>query len=276
MRHITGELAASHAATLFYQSWRPEDEPRAVLILIHGFGEHGGRYNYLVDYLVPRGYAVYALDLYGHGRSPGQRGGLSEWEQYVQDADALVNLVKREEPNLPRFIMGHSMGGLIVASYLLDHQAGLNGAVLSAPLLEEANVSPLIKTAMKLLNRVTPGLSLSTSLDAGAISREPEEVLRYQQDSLNHDKASVRLGNEMLRMAPEVHRRAGEIVLPLLIYHGEGDQLVPISGSRRLADEVGSTDCTFVAYPGGYHELHNDLDRATVLADLYGWLERHL
>lgn len=276
MRHLEGSFTGSDAMQLFYQCWLPEDEPRAVLAIVHGIGEHGGRYSNLVNHLVPRDIGVYALDLRGHGRSPGKRGALDGWDQFVGDVDAFVQLVRREEPQTPLFLMGHSMGGLIVASYLLDRQAGLQGAVLSSPLLEEANVSAVLKQMVKLLNRVRPGFAFDSGLDPKSISRDPAEVQRYVDDPLVHSQVTVRLGSEMLRMLPLAHARAGQITLPLLVYHGEGDLLVPIGGSQRFHTEVGSPDRVFRSYPGGYHELHNDIDRQRVLTDLHSWLERHI
>src|SRR5579863_7569397 len=135
MDHSTGTFRGAGEMELAYQRWLPEGTPRAALIIVHGFGEHGGRYMNIVGRLVPTGYAVYALDNRGHGRSPGQRGHINDWSEFRDDLGAFVALVSTEQAGHPLFLLGHSMGGLIVLEYAERHPEGLRGVIASAPLL---------------------------------------------------------------------------------------------------------------------------------------------
>ncbi len=276
MQHQEGTFTGSGELELYYQCWLPFEPPRAVLAIVHGIGEHGGRYNHVVDRMVPCDIAVCAMDLRGHGQSPGKRGALERWDQYVEDVGAFLDAVRENYPDQPLFLMGHSMGGLICALYLEENQDGLAGAVLSAPLLAQANVPGLLKRAVRIVARVAPGVGFGATVDPSIISRDPAEVQRFVADPLIHRQATARLGSELLRVLPLAHKRAGNVTLPLLIYHGDDDQLVPVSGSQRFSSAVASPDRVFRIYPGGYHELHNDLNRNQVLDMLHAWLERHI
>ena len=157
MQHQEGTFTGSGELQLYYQCWLPFEPPRAVLAIVHGIGEHGGRYNHVVDRMVPCDIAVCAMDLRGHGQSPGKRGALERWDQYVEDVSAFLDTVRENYPDQPLFLMGHSMGGLICALYLEENQDGLAGAILSSPLLAQANVPGLLKRAVRIVAKVAPG-----------------------------------------------------------------------------------------------------------------------
>lgn len=276
MEHREGTFSGYGGLSLYYQCWRPEGVPRAVLVIVHGFGEHSGRYMNVVNHLVPRGIAVYALDHRGHGRSPGPRGHIQSWEEFREDVRAFVRKVSEMEPGLPLFLMGHSMGGLIVLEYALHHPEGLRGVIASGPALAQVGISPALMTLARLLSRLWPRFGLNTGLDATSISRDPEVVAAYQADPLVHSIGTARLGTEMSQAMRWTHEHAREWRLPLLILHGGADRLVPPEGSRRFFENVPIADKERIEYEGGYHEPHNDIHRDQVLADLERWLERHL
>lgn len=275
MKYKEGKFSGAHQLELVYKRWQPDSEPVAVLAVVHGFGEHSGRYNYLVDFLVGRGYAVYAFDQRGHGRSPGARGHINRWSDYRADVEAYLKLIGGQNPGLPRFLLGHSLGGLVVADYVLRAPVGLNGIILSSPLLAEANLSPLLIFLSRVLSLVYPAFAIDTKLNVNTISRDPLEVKRYAEDPLLHTTASARLGTEVAQTMTWVHAHAADWKLPLLLYYGTNDQLVPTEGSRRFFAAVGVKDKTRLEYPGGFHESHNDLHRAQVFADVARWLEQH-
>lgn len=276
MNHNEGTFQGFGGLQLYYQCWRPDGKPRAVLAIVHGFGEHSGRYMNVVHHLVPKGYAVYAFDHRGHGRSPGPRGHINSWEEFREDMRAFLQMVAAQEPGRPLFLMGHSMGGLIVLEYALHYPEGLKGVIASGPVLAQVGVSPLLLLLARLFSRIWPRLAMNTGLDATAISRDPEVVAAYQADPLVHSIASARLGTEMARATAWTHEHAAEWKLPLLILHGGADRLAPPEGSRRFFENVPIADKERYEYEGGYHEPHNDVNRAQVLADLEHWLERHL
>ncbi|MCB0040210.1 MAG: lysophospholipase [Caldilinea sp.] len=267
-------IAGAGGAQLFGQCWRPE-QPHALVVLVHGFGEHSGRYSNLVPPLTAAGYAVYALDHRGHGRSPGQRGHIDSFDDYLADVRALIESAKAAQPGLPVVLFGHSMGGLIVLVYAIRSPAGLTGVVASAPMLSKPNVSPILLTVAQLLSRVAPSFALDTGLDPTTISRDPAEVARYASDPQVHAKSSARAGSELMKAVDWAQAHAGELAVPLLLYHGDDDKLVSIEGSRRFFASVQESDRQFVELPGRYHESHNDSGRDELFAMLVEWLNRH-
>jgi alpha-beta hydrolase superfamily lysophospholipase len=276
MQHEEGTFTGTGDLSLVWQAWLPDEPPRAVLVIVHGFGEHCGRYRHLVDYLVPRGFAIYGFDLRGHGRSEGQRGAINSWDEFREDVARFLHLVREAQPDSPLFLMGHSMGGLIVSNYAVNDQSGLTGVILSSPLLAQPHVAPLLHAASRVLSKIRPNMSFDAGVDASAISRDPAEVKRYVDDPLVHSKATPRFSTEMDKTIAWTQERASQLTVPLLVIHGDADQLVPIAGSQRFYRNASSADKIFKVYPGGYHESINDIHRDQVLADIHAWLERHL
>lgn len=276
MNHSEGTFAGAGGLELFEQHWRPDGEPRAVLVIVHGIGEHSGRYPNVVNRLVSRGYAVYGFDHRGHGRSPGQRGFIHRWSEFREDVRLFLDWVRQREPNRPLFLMGHSMGGLIVLDTVLHHPEGLRGVVASAPALAQSGVSPFLITLSKVMSAIVPTFSLDTGLDATAISRNEDVVKAYTSDPLVHGKATARLGAEMVATMKWTNEHAGEWQPPLLIVHGGADPIVPPASSRAFFERVPVSDKERHEYEGGYHEPHNDLGWEQAVGDVERWLERHL
>ncbi len=276
MKHIESTFQGSGEVELYYQCWRPEEETRAVLVIVHGFGEHSGRYMNIVDYLVPQGYAVYGFDHRGHGRSPGKRGHINEWGELREDVQAFLRLVGNQEPDLPLFLMGHSLGGLIVLESVLRNPEGLKGVIVSGPVLGQVGVSPFLLILSRILSRLCPQFTMDVKLDATAISRDPAVVKAYQEDPLVHSKATARFGAEMNSAIVWTQAHAADWCLPLLILHGGADRLSPAEGSRIFYENVNFPDKKRHEYEGGYHEPHNDIDYEQVIKDFEQWLENHL
>jgi len=276
MEHTEGTFRGAGAIELYYQRWRPERDPRAVLAIVHGFGEHSSRYPNVVNYYVPSGYAVYGFDHRGHGRSPGKRGHINEWSEFRDDVRAFVQLVAMQEPNRPLFMLGHSLGGLIALEYVLRDPTGLRGVIASSPLLVQAGLSPVVVTMGKILSRVAPSTAIKTGLDASTISRDPAVVKAYQEDPLVHSYGTPRLSTEIAAAQKWTNAHAGELKLPLLLIVGSEDKLVPPEGGRRFFDAVTFADKQKLDYPGAYHETHNDIIAPQVMADVERWLEAHL
>lgn len=276
MHHTEGTFRGHGGLELYYQCWRPEGAPRAVIALVHGFGEHSGRYMNVVNHLVPRGYAIWSFDHRGHGRSPGRRGFIRSWDEFREDVRLFLEMVRQQERGLPLFLMGHSMGGLIVLEYALHYPEGLQGVIASGPALAQVGISPVLLKIAQWLSRIWPAFAMDTGLDATAISRDPAVVAAYQADPLVHSKGTARLGTEMARAMAWTHEHAHQWRLPLLILQGGADRLVPPEGSRRFYERVPIADKEYREYEGGYHEPHNDIHRDQVLQDLERWLEAHL
>ena len=176
MRQPQGSFRGSGDLELFWQTWLPDTKPRAVVAIVHGFGEHSGRYGNVVNYLVPRGFAVAAYDLRGHGRSQGPRGLILSWDEYRDDTRLFLESVRPDSPGAPVFLYGHSLGGLIALDYVLHMPEGLRGVIASGPVLGPPGVSPFLLMLARVLTVVTPRLSLDSGLDATALSRDPAVV----------------------------------------------------------------------------------------------------
>jgi alpha-beta hydrolase superfamily lysophospholipase len=271
--HQQGVVSNHDNLELFYQRWRPVGEPRAVLAIIHGFGEHSGRYGNVVNWFVPRGHAVYALDLRGHGHSSGPRGHVDSFAEYRHDLRAFLDLVRREELGRPLFLLGHSQGGLIVLNHVLHDPSDLAGVVASGPTLGQLPVSPLLVLLAKALSKVWPRFSLEVGLDVTALSRDAKVVQAYVEDPLVHGKATARLGTELMVTIDWTQAHAAAMALPCLIIHGSEDRLCSPDASRIFCDNVTLPDKQRHEYEGHYHELFNDLDKEMVLADVAAWLE---
>lgn len=282
MEHHEGSFtgyanAGGRAPQLFCQSRRPAGEPRAVVAIVHGFAEHSGRYGFLVDHLVTRGHAVYGFDLRGFGRSPGRRGHIYDWAEYRGDVSAFVADLRSREPGRRVFLLGHSLGGLIVLDYGLRRPDGLAGAIVSAPGLRPVGAAkPHLVAVARILSRIWPTFSLDIGLDATAISRDPEVVEAYLDDPLRNPHGTVRWGTESLAVIRRIKAHAADWTLPLLMVHGEDDRLAAASGTRAFFEQVPIADKELHVYAGGYHEPHNDVDREQVLGDVADWLERHV
>lgn len=277
MKRQEGTFKACRDSNIYYQCWLPDDELRAVLLVVHGMGEHGGRYMNYVDHLLPRGYAVYAVDHIGHGKSDGAREYVERFEDYIETLEIFNDLIRQWQPGKLVFMIGHSLGGLIGSIYLLDHQVGLAGAVISGPaVMVPDNVTATSILMGKLISAIMPRFGL-IGLEAKGVSRDPEVVQAYIDDPLVFiGKTPARLAAESLKAMRRVETEAARITLPILILQGSADKLVNPKGARMLYDKVGSSDKTYKLYEGLAHEVHNEPEHDQVLDDVGGWLESHL
>lgn len=277
MKHNEGKFTGYGGLELYYQSWQPDTAAKAVIALIHGLGEHSGRYPHVVNHLVPRGYAIYGFDHRGHGRSAQKLcAHVNQWGEYRGDVHAFLRFVREQTPDRPLFLMGHSMGGLIVLNYALYHPEDLQGVIASAPAVGAVDASPLLIFIGRILSKLKPDICLDTGLDVNAISRDPAEVRAYMEDPLVSSKVSARWSTEFMNTIAWTREHAAEFKPALLILHGEADTLVPPEGSRIFFEKVQQPDKKRIVYPGGYHENHNDVHREQITVDLERWLEAHL
>lgn len=264
-------------ARLFWRYWPAAGQPKAAALLSHGYAEHLGRYEYLATAINRAGYDLFALDHWGHGRSDGVRGYAPAFSVYLDGVAALIAKVKAQRPDLPRVLIGHSMGGLIAASVLVQHQDEFRAAALSGPSIRPVEAPPPALLAVsRLLSAIAPRLGVIV-LDAGQVSRDPAVVAAYVGDPLvHHGKMSARLGAELFSAMQRMERDARAIKLPILIMHGEKDGLAAVDGSRALHAGVGSRDKTLKVYDGLFHEIFNEPERDRVIADMIAWLDARL
>jgi len=272
-----GVFAGAGGLELFRRSWRrPDGAVRGVLVNLHGLGDHSGLYPALVEHFVAQKFAVHAPDLRGNGRSRGQRGYVADWSEYREDLGRFLDLVRREEPGSPLFLLGNSLGGLIVLDYVLHHPEGIRGVIAVAPPLGTVGVPAPLLLLGRVLSRVWPRFSVRTGMDLSGLSRDPAVVETVLSDPLFHRLGTARLSTEVTAAIARVQAGAPRFCLPLLILHGSADRMVSPDGSRAFIARVGYPDKELREYRGSYHVLLADLDRERVLTDLEAWIGARL
>jgi lysophospholipase len=269
--------SAGAGAKLHVTRWLPEGAPKAIVLLAHGYAEHAGRYAHVAKRLTDAGYAVYAIDHWGHGRSEGAPGFVPRFSAFTDGMAELLALVEIQHGNTPRLLLGHSMGGLIAALFLIGRQDAFAAAALSGPaIVPAAPPSRVTVWFSRFLSRFFPRLGV-LSLDANGVSRDPAVVAAYLADPLVYTgKIGARLGKEFMDAMAAAQAGAATITLPILLQHGEQDSLAAVAGSQYLFDHVGSADKTLKIYPGLFHEIYNEPEQDAVLDDLVSWFDAHV
>ncbi|MBM3154159.1 MAG: alpha/beta hydrolase [Chloroflexi bacterium] len=277
MKHREGKFKGYNDLNIYYQCWEPEVSPKAVLLVAHGLAEHSGRYKNLVNYFVPKGYAVWAIDHRGHGKSEGMRSYVERFGEYLADLKTFFGIVRKEHKTDKIFLIGHSMGGTIATVYMIEHQKDFDGAILSgASLTQTAAVSPVLLALAGVISALMPKMGV-TVLDASALSKDQAVVDAYVNDPLVfRGKVPARMGAELVRMWKALPEEMPKLNLPLLIMHGADDKLSSPEGSKILYEKVSSKDKTLKLYDGLYHEIFNEPEHKKVMADIESWLNKHL
>lgn len=274
MEETTSFKVLTGKMKVFTRTWLPENiETRANIILVHGIGEHSGRYEHVAEYFTSSGFAIYAFDQIGHGKSDGKRG----VESYQQVYDIITNLkyrIKAKQPDLPIILYGHSMGGAIVLSYGLSHPEGLKGVIATSPAVGMADPMP-DKTIqfMKILKKIIPNFTIINGLNLSGLSQDPEIAEKYTADSLVHNRVSIRLGVDLIQTGKDLLANMTVYPLPLLILQGDKDILVNPAATDEFAKKV-KGKVTYKKIAGGYHELHNEPNKKEIYQTLTGWIDQ--
>lgn len=277
MKHKDGKFKGYKGLKLYYQCWLPDKKPKALLLIAHGLAEHSGRYKNLVEYFVPKGYAVYALDHRGHGKSDGQRSYVANFNDYIIDLKTFFDKVLKENKSTKVFLFGHSLGATIAIAYAVEHQDELAGLMVSgASLVPPPGVSPALLAMAGILSALVPKMGV-TVLDASTISRDQSVVDAYVNDPLVfRGKIPARTGAELARMWKQLPDQMPKIKIPILIMHGQSDRLSDPQGSKMLYERVGSKDKTLKIYDSCFHEICNEPEREQVCFDMEKWLAKHI
>jgi len=277
MEQTSGNFEGVNGCKLYYKTWLPEGNPKATLIIVHGVGEHIDRYENLVNGLVQSGYALAGYDLRGHGRSEGQRGYISSWEDYRGDLREFIKKARQMLPNIPMFVMGHSLGSLIVLDYIIHDSDDLSGAVLSGTALVPVDAGPPVqKFLAQLLSGIYPTFSMKVPTPGNSLSRDPKVAKAYDEDPMVFEDRTARWGAESFKAIKRIEANADKIRMPVLFIHGEKDPQVSVEGAQRFYDRVEYADKTLRIYKDNLHEPHNDLDYPKVVAYIEQWLSKHL
>ena len=262
-----------------WQGWLPGGEPRAVFLIVHGLAEHSDRYDEFVEYFLARGVACYAVDLRGHGHSDGKRVHVDSFDDYRRDVEAVRKIAAEQHPGLPFFLVGHSMGGVVVLRNLLLDPSGLDGAIVSSPgLAAHPGVHPPLPILLlaKLLVKIAPRLQVPSGLPAKYVSRDPQVVADYEADPLVTKTASSGWYHAMLAAQREVRSRPADLDLPLLLMQSGDDRLVDPQATESWARSAPDDLVTYRMWDGLYHEMFHEPEKNDVFAFTGEWLDRRL
>ncbi len=268
-------LSESNTDTAQFEQRWPVESPKGIVVIVHGLGEHCGRYAPLVAALNAAGYGVASIDLPGHGQSAGRRGHIDDFVDFHAPVLALTLDLRRQQPDTPIVILGHSLGGLIVSHMMLDHQELYDGILLSGASIQSPQQPPEWQIALTaLIAKVAPTMGM-IKLDIKGLCRDEAVVQQYLQDPLvNRNKLSAKFVSETFAAMKETVSQAKNIDKPILIMHGGDDVITDPAGSQQLFDTVSSSDKTLKIYPGLYHEIFNEPESPEIFADVVGWLDQ--
>ncbi|MBI9047168.1 MAG: lysophospholipase [Anaerolineaceae bacterium] len=274
MKHQEGFIKSKRNENIYYQYWLPENEIKANIMVVHGLAEHSGRYMNVVNQLIPAGYGIFALDHIGHGKSDGTRVFVETFQDFITTLKISFDKIQSLQPGKPIFIMGHSMGGMISAAYLLEYQNELAGAVLSGPGFKiPETITPTMILLNNIFSAILPKFGL-VQLDANGVSRDPAVVDAYINDPLvDTGKTTSRLGSELIKTIQTLNKRAQEIELPTIIMQGTEDILVDPEGAPLMFEKISSSDKTLKMYEGLHHEIFNEPEHEAVIQDVIDWLD---
>ncbi|WP_298318901.1 alpha/beta hydrolase [uncultured Aquimarina sp.] len=257
---------------IFAQYWLP-DNCKGIILLVHGMGEHSARYeDYLIPELLAKHIAVITYDNFGHGKSSGTRGYCPSYNALMEVIEIVYHKANEIVTDLPVFLYGHSMGGNLVINYILRNNPKITGAILTSPFLRLAFQPPAWKIMMgKLFQKIAPSITLPSGLDVKAISRVTEEVEKYKNDTLVHDRVSPNFSLPIIEAGKWAIDNAFQLETSILLAHGTEDQITDYSASKEFAEKTDYVQ--FVSFDGGYHELHNDLEKEKLISIVTTWIQ---
>ena len=257
------------------RTWKPPGAARGIMILIHGFNSHSGYFAWAAERFAGAGFATYALDHRGRGKSEGERFYVDKFSDWLADVDKLVGIARSENPGLPVYVLGHSVGGVIASSYVLEHQAEIAGLICES-FAFDVGLPQLAQLALEGASYLIPHLPVY-SLKNEIFSRDPKVLEQMNNDPLIKDeKQPAETAAEVLKAAARLKDNMPKINVPVFIIHGTDDKATRFQGSQYFYDHVGSKDKTLKLYEGGYHDLLNDIDKETVMADILAWVNERV
>jgi len=261
---------------IFTRRWLPEEPLRAAVLFIHGYAEHCGRYEHLARRLTAKGIGLFAMDLQGHGQSSGTRCDINRYGDYVEDLSAYFEKITTEFPNIPWFIMGHSMGGSLAVLLAYRYQSSLHGLIISAPAFKVVtNIPKVIQDMVKYVTTVTPMVPV-INLDTRALSRDEKVVEGYKEDPLvYHGRIRARMAQQLVDGGKAALELAEELYLPVWAGHGISDRIADKNGTREFLDHLAHPDKTGNYYEGCYHEILQEPERDKIISDIVRWIVDH-
>ena len=276
MHREESNILTKDGIRLYTQDWSPETEVKAAVCLVHGLGEHSGRYEHVARFFTQNGYALDAFDLRGHGKSGGPRGNTPSYDALMDDIALRLEKSKAQHPDKPLFLYGHSLGGNQVLNFALRRKPDVAGVIATAPWLRLAFAPPAVQvTLAKMMNSIYPSFTQSNGLETAALSRDEQVVKQYEADPLVHDRISARLFASSYQSGYWALEHSAEFGSPLLLMHGGADRITSAEASREFSAKAGGC-CTFKRWEGFYHEIHNEPEQGEVLKVMVDWLDEKL
>jgi alpha-beta hydrolase superfamily lysophospholipase len=273
MKHKTFYFGGDNIK-LFAQSWMPE-KPKAIICLVHGIGEHSGRYLALAKDLTKAKYGLVAMDQRGHGQSEGRRGHTPSNESWMQDITCFITEVKKHFPNKNLFLYGHSLGGNQVLNYLLREKPSLKGAIVTSPAIKLGFQPPFLKILLgNVASKILPALSQKSGLNINNLTHDENVIIKYNNDPLVHDKVSAKTFTSFYNAGLWALNNADKLETNLLLMHGKEDRLTSPKATEEFAKKAGSS-CTIKLWDNLYHELHNEISREKVVKYIIKWLDKY-
>ena len=269
-----GYLDHREEEKIYYQSWLPLKQVKANVVLVHGLGSHSGWFSNIGERLVKEDYGVYALDLYGNGKSSGQRGYINSWSDFRHDLDYFCQWIKSQNSDQSFFLFGHSLGGLIVLEYILKLSPNVAGIIVMAPALGKVGISRIKILAGKLLSWIYPRFSLDLGIPEEASSHYPTVISAYNNDPLRHTRATARFAQEYFTTTQWVENNCPNLSTPLLVLQGDEDVVTPAQSTREFFAMLPDIDKQYREYQEGYHDLHLDFCKQILMEDIVEWLEK--
>jgi alpha-beta hydrolase superfamily lysophospholipase len=277
VQHREGHFTTPDGADIYTQAWLPDDAPLAIILIVHGLGEHSGRYGNYVNYFIPRGYALYSFDTRGHGRSSGPRGYVERFDRFVEDIDRRAAEARSDWPGTPLFVLAHSLGSLMGLSYARQHPDRLTGLITSGTALQDALRLPTWKRGLAtILSSVLPSLKMNNGIALTDLSHDPAVLAAFQADPLTHTWGTPRLATEAEVVRAQIRQGTATWRVPTLMLHGGADPICLAEGARQFAAQTPPGLVEYHEYAGLYHEIHNEAEKEQVFHDIETWLQTQL
>lgn len=276
MQHNEFNLQSGDGLRLYAQEWVPDEDMKGIVCVVHGLGEHSGRYAHFGEFLTTNAFVLNTFDLRGHGKSEGPRGHSPSLEVIYDDFSLFLEHARDLHPNQPIFLYGHSLGGMLVLDYAIREEPSINAIISTSPILRPAFEPPAWKITLgRVMYRIMPTLAMSNELDRDALSRDPKVVEAYNADPLVHDRISSRLAIDMLDGGLWLLDNAHQLRIPTLLVHTSADKICSAPASQEFAQKAGDI-CTLKLWEGLYHEIHNEPEKEDVIKFTLAWIIEQL
>lgn len=273
MKFSENYISLKHGNKIFIRSWLPKQNTKKCILVIHGLGEHSGRYEDFALKLIKKNIGIYSLDLPGHGKSDGKKGHIKKFSEFLNATEQSLIHIRRNHLDCPIILFGHSLGGLIALNFLIDRESReIESAIISSPWIKLAiEVPKYLLNIQKVFKNIFPSLTLNNRINPSDLSKDQIIINKYINDRQVHDRISLKLYSEVMDSIKVVKEKSNKIKIKTLIYHGKNDRLISYLGSDEISKKISNTE--FYLLNNVFHEPHNDIEKDLVFNKIYKFLE---